>query len=154
MLQHSGYGIMFSMDKKVVKRVDKKIAIAMLPPIHNYTSRKEWETACWDTISKSKELLQLLITSYERHHLIMRAAALEGLGVGKSYRQIGRELWLSPQTISVIKKAISEKNYRSYLERSKKERKKKKYGSKIISVKSTRPRGTPRRTKYGTIYLP
>jgi len=127
------------MNKRVKEKIDKKMA--------------ERETACWHKILKSEELLQLLITSYERHNLVMRVAALEGLAAGKSYRQIGRELWLSPQTISGIKKALREKNYRSYLERSKKERKKKKYSFSAASAKS-RPSGTPRRTKYGTIYLP
>jgi predicted transcriptional regulator len=61
----------------------------------------------------------------------MRAAALDRLSTGKSYSEIGEELWLSPQTVSGIKKAASEKSYKSYLERSKKGRKKKIYGSKI-----------------------
>ena len=124
-----------------------------LPPMKNFASRKEWEDACWRKIVESKELLQLLATSHERRDVIMRAAALEGLASGKSYREIGEELWLSPQTISGIKKAASEKNYRSYLERSKTERKKKQYSPNPASSKS-RPRGRPKRTKYGTIYLP
>jgi hypothetical protein len=98
-------------------------------------------------------LLQLLLTSHERRDLVRRAAALEGLVSGKSYRQIGEELWLSPQTINVVKKAINENNYRSYLERSKTERKKRKYSFHPIPSKS-RPRGRPHRAKYGTIYLP
>ncbi len=125
----------------------------ILPSINSYSSRKEWEDACWRKILKSEELLQLLLTSHERRDLVMRAAALEGLVSGKSYRQIGEELWLSPQTISGIKKAIHEKNYRSYLERSKKGRKKKEYSSDTSPSKS-RPSGRPQRTKYGTIYLP
>lgn len=126
---------------------------AILPPIKNYPSRQEWENVCWREILKSEELLKLLITSHERRDLIMRAAALESLVSGKSYRQIGEELWLSPQTISNIRKTINENNYRSYLERSKTERKKKKYSSNFSAVKS-KPRGVPKRTKYGTIYMP
>jgi hypothetical protein len=80
---------------------------------------------------------------------------MDGLISGKSYRKIGKELWLSPQTISAIKKAINEKTYRSYLERSHKERKKKKYSPSPVSEKSkSRPYGRPRRIKYGTIYMP
>jgi len=134
--------------------MDKKESIA-IPPINNYHSRQEWETACWRKILESKELLSLLITSHERRDLVNRAAAIDRIISGKSYQEIGNELWLSPQTISVIKKAINEKAYRSYLERSHKERKKKKYSSGPVSTKSrTRPRGKPHRTKYGTIYIP
>ncbi|MEK7193883.1 MAG: Trp family transcriptional regulator [Patescibacteria group bacterium] len=134
--------------------MDKEKSI-ILPPISNYASRKEWETACWRKILESKELLPLLITSHERRDLIMRAAAMEGLISGKSYRKIGKELWVSPQTISVIKKAIDEKAYRSYLERSHKERKRRKYSPSPIPEKSkSKPYGRPRRTKYGTIYMP
>lgn len=132
-----------------------KEKIIILPLINNYSSRQEWETACWQKILESKELLPLLITSHERRDLIMRAAAMDGLISGKSYRKIGKELWLSPQTISAIKKAINEKTYRSYLERSHKERKKKKYSSSPVSEKSkSKPYSRPHRTKYGTIYMP
>ena len=84
----------------------------------------------------------------------MRVAALDGLMFGKSYKDIGDELWLSPQTISGIKKVLKENNYRSYLERSKKERKKRRYGSKPDISRSNNPRhlGKAHKTKYGTIY--
>ncbi len=124
-----------------------------LPQIGDYSSRMEWEAACWEKISKSEKLLRLLVTSHERRDLVMRAACLHGLVSGKSYRQIGEELWLSPQTVSGIKRAIHEKNYRSYLERSKKERRKRQYSFSSARVKS-KPSGWPRRTKYGKIYLP
>lgn len=133
------------------KGIDKK-ELAAVPPIDNYSSRQEWETVCWQKIIGSKELLQLLITSHERHDIVMRAAAINSLSLGKSYNQIGEELWLSPQTISGIKKSVSERSYRSYLERSKKERKKKVYSSSI-KTRRPRPSGIPRRTKYGTLYM-
>lgn len=127
----------------------------MLPPINNFPSRKEWENACWRKILESKDLLQLLISAHERRRLVLRAAALEGLASGKSYRQVSKELWLSLQTISGVKKVVSEKEYRSYLERSKKERKKKKYsGIGLLPPKPKKPKGRPQRTKYGTIYMP
>ncbi len=125
-----------------------------LPQMNKYSSRKEWEAACWEEILKSKELMQLLTTSYERHNLVMRAAVIENLSLGKTYRQIGRELWLSPQTISLVKKAVKEKNYRSYLTRSKKERKKKVYSIDRRPIRKKWPEGRPKRTKYGTVYLP
>src|SRR3989344_7123234 len=97
-----------------------------VPSLEDYSSRKEWEAACWKKIIESEELLQLLITSHERHDIVMRAAAIDSIASGKSYRKIAEELWLSSQTISGIKKAMDEKAYKSYLERSKGERKKKK----------------------------
>ena len=84
----------------------------------------------------------------------MRAAVISGINSGKSYRQIAEELWLSPQTISSIKKALKENNYQSYRERSKKERKKKVYSSNPTVNQKRKHRGKPVRAKYGTIYLP
>ena len=131
--------------------MDKKELVNM-PPISDYASRKEWEAACWKKIAGSEKLLWLLVTSHERHDIVMRAAAVDGIASGKSYRTIGAELWLSPQTISGIKKALSEKAYNSYRERSKKERKKRVYS--IIESRERKRRGTPRRTKYGVLYMP
>ena len=131
----------------------KKKALFALPPLDRYSSRKEWEDACWHKILKSKNLLGLLVTFYERHNLVMRAAVMDRINSGKRYRQIAEELWLSPQTISSIKRALKENSYRSYRERSKKERKKKIYSSSPVP-KQRKHRGKPVRTKYGTVYLP
>ena len=123
-----------------------------IPEVSSFRSRKEWEEGCWQKILGSRRALELIITPHERHDLVMRVAALNFLETGKSYRQIGRELWLSPQTISGIKKSSKEGGYRSYSERSKKERKPKNY-SPNKKPRSTRPEGIPRPTKYGTIYI-
>ena len=125
----------------------------ILPSISDYSSRKEWEDACWQKILKSEKLLQLFSTANERHNMIMRCAAIDSLINGKSYRKIAEELYLSPQTISSIKKAINEKTYRSYLERSKTERKKKKYSLSPIPDKPRR-RGRIIRSKFGTFQAP
>lgn len=125
----------------------------MLPSLNNYSSRKEWEDACWQKILKFKDLLESLTTSNERHNLVMRAAVMEAINSGKKYREMAEELYLSPQTISAIKKALKENNYRSYRERGKTERKKKIY-SDWSKPKKKKYRGRPVRTKYGTIYLP
>ena len=125
-----------------------------LPPINRYSSRQEWEEACWRKILKSNNLLKLLVTSYERRNLVMRATVMAGVNSGKKYKQIAEELWLSPQTISSIKKALRENSYRSYRERSKKERKKKVYSSSPVSSQKRKHHGKPVRTKYGTVYLP
>ncbi len=124
----------------------------MMPPQGDYSSRKEWEIACWQKLLDSTDLIDLLTTPHERRDFVMRAAALNMIMSGKSYREIGRELWLSPQTISGLKKALEEKIYRSYLERSKTERKKRVYSSKPDKLQP-KHRGIPRRTKYGKIYI-
>ncbi len=124
-----------------------------LPPISRYSSRREWEEACWKKIVKSGEFLELLVTPYESHHIVMRVAVIERLNSGKRFVEVAEELGLSPQTISSIKKAINETGYRSYWERSKTERKKRLY-SPDTRRKKKRYKGRPVRTKYGTIYLP
>lgn len=126
--------------------------LVTIPPITDYPSRAAWEVAAWEKVLASADTLRLLVTAHERHVIIMRAAALDKMSSGESYRKIGRELWLSPQTVSGIKKAAQEKIYRSYLERSKHERKKRVYHSKGAARKE-RPFGIPRRTKYGTVYI-
>jgi transposase len=83
----------------------------------------------------------------------MRCAAIDSIIKGKSYRKIADEFNLSLQTISLIKKAISEKSYRSYLERSKTERKKKKYNMSPIPDKPKR-RGRIIHSKFGTFQAP
>ncbi len=133
--------------------MDKK-QLMNLPSADKYSSRKEWENVCWCEIIKSEEMLELLATSHERHDLVMRAAVLKELLAGKGPRQISRELFVSFQTIEVVKKSMNENNYRSYLERSKKERKKKVYSVDRRPVRGKRPEGRPRRTKFGTIYMP
>lgn len=125
----------------------------MIPSIKDYSSSEKWKEISWRNILESKKLLSLLITSHEKHDLIMRVAISEGLSLGKGQRQLSRELSVSLQTINAVKKAIAENNYRSYLERSKKERKKKKYSPNSISPKIA-GKGRPVRTKYGTVYMP
>lgn len=133
------------------KREGRKVSA--IPPMSDHSSRAAWEASCWEKITKDPTLLNLFTTHSERHDIVMRVAALDRLLAGKSYREIGDELWLSPQTISSIKKAFKEKRYRSYLVRSKTERKKKQYDP-IRPPRPPRPLGMRRRTKYGTIYIP
>jgi Trp operon repressor len=136
--------------EKKNRGIEKPVA---LPLMDNYSSRKEWEEASWQKIARSSDLLLLLVTSHERHNLVMRAAVLEGLTSGKGQRQLSKEFSLSTQTINAVRKAMSENNYRSYLERSKKERKKRKY-SVDLSPRGTRQKGRPVRTKYGILHVP
>lgn len=127
-----------------------KKGVRSLPPISRYSSRKEWEKAVWREILKSRDLLEFLATPYERRNLVMRAAVMDRVNSGKSYRQIAEELWLSSQTISGIKKAIERNSYRSYRERGKTERKKRVYSRDTTqTARKPRPRGRPVHTKYG-----
>ena len=124
-----------------------------LPPVGRYTSRKKWEEGCWKKIVASREILPLLITSYERRNLVLRAAAVDRINAGERHGRIAKELWLSPQTISNIKKAISGDSYKSYRERGKSERRKRVYSSIAAAPKRRVPHGRPVRTKYGIVYL-
>lgn len=124
-----------------------------LPLLKDCSSRKEWEEISWKKILKSKKLLRTLVTAYERHILVIRAATMEGLIAGKGQRELSRELFVSLQTINAVKKAMTENNYRSYLQRSKKERKKKEYSTNSFGA-ITKRRGRPKRTKYGIVHMP
>lgn len=138
------------MEKGKITSINQKKSFT-LPSLGAYSSRKEWEEACWHRISASKDALQFLTTEYEKRNIILRGAILERIYAGKSYKEISEEFFVSPQTISIIKKAIAEKKYQSYLERSKKERKTKEYSS-YTSLK-TKHKGKLIRTKYGTKYI-
>jgi uncharacterized protein YerC len=124
----------------------------LLPSREFYSSRKEWEEACWKKIEKSGKFLGLLVTSNERHNIIMRAAVMRLTKLGKGARQIARELQVSRQTISSIKKALKEKGYKSYRERGKTERRKKVYSEDSRKKKEKRVHKYPRKDHYGGTY--
>ena len=127
--------------------------IIILPRLGKYASRKEWEVACWKRLLRSPGRFYQIMTSYERHDIVMRAAVAHLLSLDLSYRDIGRELWLSPQTISVVKKGLLERGYRSYAVREKVERKKRVYSVDHRRPHRKIPMGQSHRTKYGTIHL-
>lgn len=87
-----------------------------IPSVQKFNSRKEWEAYVWGRIieglagaTSSGEIdksLNLLITAYEKKHMVKRAAAISFLKQGKSYREIEKTLWLAPSTISAIKKSM------------------------------------------------
>jgi len=122
---------------------------SLLPPRNNYSSRKDWEEDCWNRITRSGKFLDTLVTANERRNIVMRAAVAEFLNSGKRPQQISRELLISRQTINSIRKAIKERNYKSYRERGKTEQKKKVW-SRYPSKK--KPYRRYRRTKYGKVY--
>jgi uncharacterized protein YerC len=82
-----------------------------------FKSRQEWEQFLWnETVGyllrqnshvDLKSKLEKLFSERERDFAIRRLTALLLLNEGKSYREIGNVLWISPATISQIKKIFS-----------------------------------------------
>ncbi len=88
--------------------------------LEQFKSRREWEDFIWDKVvdglveagSKSKvnETLNKLIGEYEKKLILRRLTAILLIKDGLSYSQIGEILWVSPSTISAIKKSLSGKS--------------------------------------------
>ncbi|MEK7654595.1 MAG: Trp family transcriptional regulator [Patescibacteria group bacterium] len=86
----------------------------------------EWSERLWESIlggvarSQSRKeikfFLESILSDSERKLLLRRLAILALLRSGKSYKEIGRILWVSPQTVSTIKKNFLDKKgqYKSY----------------------------------------
>lgn len=85
-----------------------------------FKTRKEWEEFIWlkllEDIKKTrsekqlKELLNILISQKERKFIIKRLMTIYLIQKGKSYQEIGNLLWISPATISAIKKSLLKKS--------------------------------------------
>ncbi len=56
----------------------------------------------------------ILMTSQERESVARRLAVLSLIDKGLHYREIGEKLWVSPVTISTIKKSILSRDYKSH----------------------------------------
>lgn len=102
-----------------------------IPKIKNFKSRREWEEFIWQRLTEFlvnestpktiDKYLRTLLTKNERLQMIKRAVAISMLKQGKSYREIGELLWLSPTTISALRKSMrQEDGYISSYSRSKK----------------------------------
>jgi len=135
--------------KKNLSKV-KNISL-ILPSLNEYASRKEWESECWKLVTKNEPSLRLFVTPYERRNIIVRIAVFQRVCSGISYKEIGKELWASPQTISGIVKLIDEEEYQSYFKRNKNKPKKKNNTSFFVSRERSRKRRV--RTKFGTTYV-
>ena len=82
--------------------------------ILNTNHRTKWEDALWKEIcdhlanTKSekgfKRLIGKLLSREEKRTIVNRVAVLALIKTGKSYSEIGELLWVSPVTISTIKK--------------------------------------------------
>ncbi len=79
-------------------------------------SAEEWQEALWDklidelsklkTKQELKNVIEKLISDYERKFILRRLATATLVRQGISYKEIGETLWISPSTISAIKKNI------------------------------------------------
>ena len=101
--------------------------------ISQFKSRKEWEEFIWmkflESLEKNKskkqigEFLNSLLSTDERKMIIKRLVAISLIGGGKTYKEIGEILWISPTTISAIKKSLNNNlGYRSDWELNQKRR--------------------------------
>lgn len=65
---------------------------------------------------EANKILESLISDYEKKIILKRLGVIALARTGKSYREISEALWLSPNTISTIKKNILDNrdNYKSY----------------------------------------
>ncbi len=116
--------------------------------IDNFSSRKDWESYLWlmflGMVGKSKSpkavknLLESLLSSAEKRDVAKRLAAVALLREGKSYKEISRILWISPATISALKKSLMEQSgYRSgryYSEKSSKGKRKRMKGLPPLTI--------------------
>ncbi|MEK7212530.1 MAG: Trp family transcriptional regulator [Patescibacteria group bacterium] len=105
--------------------------------ISKFKSRKEWEGALWqkflEDIRKTESrktaiFLDSILSENEKGLISRRLAAMALIKTGKTYREVGEILWISPSTISAIKKSASDRlNYKSsryYAGQSKNEKRK------------------------------
>ncbi len=88
--------------------------------ICQFKSRKEWSDAVWHKLLKDIKnpslsvALDSLLGAYEKQIIVNRLAALSLIKDGKTYKQIGEELWLSPTTISSLKKTLANNFSKEY----------------------------------------
>ena len=85
----------------------------------------QWMENLWDDLlnkivasnskDKVRKILESLLSEDERKMILRRLGVITFAKMGKSYREISEALWLSPNTISTIRKNIIDgKIYKSY----------------------------------------
>lgn len=106
--------------------------------LSKFQSRKEWEENIWHEFLRSIEktrsgkdvaiLLNNLLSANEKKLIVKRLSASALISAGKTYKEIGEILWISPSTISALKKSIrknaSYQSSRHYSEMSAEEKRK------------------------------
>lgn len=117
--------------------------------ISKFKSRKEWEDFIWlnflenaekaKSNKKLKIFLDSLLSANEKKLIIKRLAVLAMIKSGKSYKEVGEILWVSPSTISALKKSIlNQFGYRSN----------RYYANKSANKKRKHIKGLPPRTIF------
>lgn len=84
--------------------------------ISQFKSREEWENFIWkkflekaqqvDSRKHLKEFLNNILSASEKKLIVKRLVAVALLKERKTYREIGKILWISPGTLSAIKKSL------------------------------------------------
>lgn len=84
----------------------EKLWVGLISKIHQAKSEREIQS-----------LLEKLLSEDEKSMILKRLAVIALIRSGKSYKEISEILWLSPNTVSTIKKNLvnNNKNYQSYL---------------------------------------
>ncbi len=88
--------------------------------ISEFKSKKEWENFLWSKFlekaekAKSEKQLKIfldnLLSANEKRLITKRLTALAMIKAGKSYKEIGEALWISPSTISALKKSLEKQS--------------------------------------------
>lgn len=88
-------------------------------------SAEEWQETLWDKLVEEllklrtkkdfKNVIENLLSKYEMQFMLRRLATVALIKRRMSYKEIGEVLWISPSTISAIKKNILHRgnNYKS-----------------------------------------
>jgi DNA invertase Pin-like site-specific DNA recombinase len=94
-----------------------------LPLLTDFPSRAHWEAAVWEILTdrltslnsgeEMRKALRFLLSTNEQRRVLYRSLAASRFASGIGPREISRELWLTRQTISAIKKSLLEKTYQS-----------------------------------------
>ncbi|MDO8466958.1 MAG: Trp family transcriptional regulator [bacterium] len=92
--------------------------------LEQFKSRAEWDRFMWDKVveklarAKSNRevegILNKLLGEHERNLMLRRLTTILLIQDGLSYSQIGEVLWLSPNTISAVKKSLLSNKYYSW----------------------------------------
>jgi DNA-binding MarR family transcriptional regulator len=94
-----------------------------LPLLTDFPSRAHWEAAVWEILTdrlaklttgeEMRKVLRFLLSSEEHRRVLYRSLTASRFASGIGPREISRELWLTRQTVSTIKKSLLEKTYQS-----------------------------------------
>jgi len=83
-------------------------------------SRKERAGLVWAKLLENIKdpkltiLLNTLLSQYEKDLVANRLIAISLIKQGKTYKEIGEELWLSPSTIRSLKRILENKSIKEY----------------------------------------